>query len=514
MNAAQILLETGRADALAITSADGDLSYGALRDAVARAGAAWTAMGVAPGERVIIFAPDSNAWVVAYLGAIWAGAVAVGVNCRLPIAELVPLLVDSEAAAIWCEDAQAASICAAAVTMNRPPRIAVATSEHDTGWLGRLERAQPMAAAARDAEDPALWIGTSGTTGRPKAAIHAQRVVVNAHSFARDLLGLTHSDRLYSSSKLFFAYALGNSLFAGLRAGATVILDRDWPTPERVAEVVARFRPTLLFSVPTLYHKMLHAGVAEALVGSGVRSFVSAGEALPPVVRRAWEQATGRRLISGYGTSETLCLMLYGDRDDGTFAPTPLTQVCYPEPGESGQAQAPERIRIHNTTVALGYWRRPQEQADGFADGWFSPCDLFLRHADGRLEFTGRNDDMMKIAGQWVSTVWVEQALAEACGGSIQQIAAVSVTADDGLAALSVLGVAQPGQTELARQRLAAGIEALPKHRRPRWVHWVEALPMTYTGKVQRSRLRQLHEVAVAAARSEAPSRAAEKQGV
>src|SRR5208283_1177240 len=122
------------------------------------------------------------------------------------------------------------------------------------------------------------------------------------------------------------AYALGNGLFAGLRAGATVILDRDWPTPQRVGEMLARFGPTLLFSVPTLYHKMLQAGVAAAFARSGVRHFISAGESLPPMVRQGWQQATGQSIISGYGTSETLCLMLYSNRDDGRFAATPMTE--------------------------------------------------------------------------------------------------------------------------------------------------------------------------------------------
>jgi acyl-coenzyme A synthetase/AMP-(fatty) acid ligase len=451
-------------------------------------------MGIAPGDRVIVFAPDSIDWVVAYLGAIWAGAVAVGVNSRLPLMDLAPILVESEAAAIWCEGAQAAAICGAAMTMKTPPRIAVAIPERDTGWFGGLKRVQPMPAVARDPEDPALWIGTSGTTGRPKAVVHAQRVVLNAHSFADGVLGLTERDRLYATSKLFFAYALGNSLFAGLRAGATVILDRDWPTPERVAEIVGRFGPTMLFSVPTLYYKMLNSGVAAALAGSAVRHFVSAGEALPPVVRQGWRGATGQAIVGGYGTSETLCLMLYCDRDDGTLAATPITEIRGADPCDPA---TPHRIWIRNTTVALGYWRRPQAQADGFADGWFCPGDVFVKQPDGRLEFGGRNDDMLKIAGQWVSTVWVEQALATACGDSVQQMAAVGVTTPDGLVALSVLGVAVPERAALARQRMAEGIDALPKHRRPRWVHWLDALPLTATGKVQRSRLRQLHEAAL-----------------
>lgn len=188
-------------------------------------------------------------------------------------------------------------------------------------------------------------------------------------------------------------------------------------------------------------------------------------------------------------------LMLYSDDDSGLLKPTPLTEVRY---ADDVDPSAPQRIWVCHTTVALGYWQRPEAQADGFRDGWFSPGDMFLRTADGRLEFTGRNDDMLKIAGQWVSTLWVEQALAAACGETIQQIAAVGVTTADGLTALAALAVAAPGRDAEARRRIADGIAAMPGHRRPRWVHWLNTLPLTATGKLQRGRLRALHESALA----------------
>jgi acyl-coenzyme A synthetase/AMP-(fatty) acid ligase len=164
---------------------------------------------------------------------------------------------------------------------------------------------------AQDEQAPALWIGTSGTTGASKGVVHAQRVACQPHAFASGVLGLTASDRLYASSKLFFAYALGNSLLAGLRAGATVILDRQWPEPERVLAMVRTHRPTIVFCVPTLYSRMLQTGVAGQLAGQGVRHFVSAGESLPAAVRGAWREATGLGIVSGYGTSET-CLIRPG----------------------------------------------------------------------------------------------------------------------------------------------------------------------------------------------------------
>ena len=495
MNAAEILLSVGADAATAIECDARRVSYAELRERVRRAAAAWQAQGLAPGERVVVFAPDSDDWVEAYLGAIWAGGVAIGVNPRLSMAELTPILKECEARFVWCEPPQAADVQGLVATLPGAPAV-VGAGVAERDWTQALARAQGVEPVQLDAEAPALWIGTSGTTGTPKGVIHVQRVVVNAHSFACELAGLSSADRLYASSKLFFAYALGNSLFAGLRAGATVILDREWPTAERVEEMVAKHRPTLLFSVPTLYNKMLQTGVAARLADRGIRHFVSAGEALPLAIRQGWREQTGCGLISGYGTSETLCLMLYSDDDSGLMRPTPLTEVRF---NPDVDAELPQRIWVRHTTVAVGYWKRPDAQVD-FDNGWFSPGDMFLRHADGRLEYAGRNDDMLKIAGQWVSTLWVEQALAAHCGDALQQVAAVGVDSADGLTALAVLVVAAPGRWAEARQRVEEGIAALPGHRRPRWVHWVDALPLTPTGKLQRGRLRSLHERHAAAA--------------
>ncbi|NMG46273.1 AMP-binding protein [Aromatoleum toluvorans] len=493
MNAAEILLSVGVDTAIAIECEDRRVTYADLRDRVRRSAQAWQAVGLGTGDRVIVFAPDSDDWAVAYLGAIWAGGVAIGVNPRLSMPELAPLLKECEARFVWCEPNLAQDLRGLVATVPGGPAV---VSGGESDWTRALADAEGIDAVQLDAEDPALWIGTSGTTGTPKGVIHVQRVVVNAHSFACNLAGLTAADRLYATSKLFFAYALGNSLFAGLRAGATVILDREWPTAERVEEMVEKHRPTLLFSVPTLYNKMLQTGVAARLADRGIRHFVSAGEALPLAIRQGWREQTGCTLISGYGTSETLCLMLYSDDDSGLMRPTPLTEVRFnPDIG----ADLPQRIWVRHTTVATGYWKRPDAQVD-FDNGWFSPGDMFLRHPDGRLEYAGRNDDMLKIAGQWVSTLWVEQALSAHCGDALHQLAAVGVESADGLTALAVLAVAAPGRWAEARQRVEEGVASLPGHRRPRWVHWLDALPLTPTGKLQRGRLRSLHERHAAAA--------------
>ena len=504
MNAAQTLLHAGAPQATALECGSEQVSYEALRERVRVAAGAWRALGLGSGERVIVFAPDSIEWVVAYLGAIWAGGVAIGINPRLAMSELAPILAESEVHFIWCE---ADTVAALTPLLEGVPQVSegraqvpklLVSDQLGGAWAQALAAAPGIDAVLLDPDAPALWIGTSGTTGVSKGVIHAQRVALQPDSFASGILQLTPADRLYASSKLFFAYALGNSLFAGLRAGATVILDRQWPDPERVLAMVRAHRPTLVFCVPTLYSKMLQSGVAQQLEGLGIRHFVSAGETLPATVHQGWRAATGKSIVSGYGTSETLCLMLYSADDTGLLRTTPLVELRFADDADPAR---PQRVWLRSSTVALGYWKRPQAQADGFNAGWYCPGDMFLRRTDGTLEFAGRTDDMLKISGRWVSTLWVEQALASAASESVLQLACVGVLTPEGLTALALLVVAAPGQQQAARQRIQTAIEALPTYRRPHWVHWVAALPLTATGKLQRARLVALHQEALAGQR-------------
>jgi acyl-coenzyme A synthetase/AMP-(fatty) acid ligase len=318
--------------------------------------------------------------------------------------------------------------------------------------------------------------------------MHAQRTVIGGADFAREILGLSAQDRIYASSKLFFAYSLGNSLCAGLRLGATVILDSEWPTAEGVAAVIERHRPTALFSVPTLYLKMLQAGVAGRIAAAGVRKFGSAGEALPAAVRRDWREATGVAPVSGYGASETVVLVFYCDDDSALLKPSPRVEYRMREGIEDA---APRRLWLRHPSVALGYWQRPTAERDSFEDGWFSPGDLFRPRDDGTIELCGRDDDMLKISGQWVSVLDVEQALLGASAGCVEALAAIGFDNEQGLASIAVFAVAALGQEAQARERLDAGIAALPKLKRPRLVKWVSELPLTATGKLQRRKLKE-----------------------
>jgi acyl-coenzyme A synthetase/AMP-(fatty) acid ligase len=369
------------------------------------------------------------------------------------------------------------------VGIANPPQLVI-----DMQWSASLSTFEPVPAAELPDDAPAIWIYTSGTTGLPKAVIHAQRTVIASADFARAILGLNAQDRVYASSKMFFAYALGNSFMAGLRLGATVILDPEWPTAERVAEIAERHRPTTLFSVPTLYLKMLQSGVAARLAAAGVRHYVSAGESLPAAVRRGWQDATGVAPVSGYGASETVALVFYCGDESMRLKPAPRLEFCTRDGAEDG---APQRLWLQHPSVALDYWRRPEASRDSFSDGRFSPGDLFRLCNDGYVEFCGRDDDMLKISGQWVSILQVEQALLAASAGSVESLAAVGFDNAEGLGSIALFIVAAQGQEKQARERIESGIEALPKLKRPRLVKWVTTLPLTATGKLQRRKLKQ-----------------------
>lgn len=486
MNAAECLLSAGDDGHAALECGDSSVSYSQLRDAVSRAAGAWRGAGLQIGDRVLVYAPDSIDWVIAYLGAIWAGGVAVGLNSRLFEKDLSVVLADCGARFVFCDPGSVATLQRLLRDDASAPRVVTQPAARAL-W----GEAAAIPAEQRPAESPALWFYTSGTTGLPKGVVHAQRAVIELASFAKTVLGMDKRARLYASSKLFFAYAMGNALCAGLRLGATIILDSEWPTAERVAQVVERHRPTAMFSVPTLYLKMLQAGLTRRLARAGVQHFVSAGEALPGAVRRLWKDATGIAPVSGYGASETIALVLYCNDDSALLSPSPMVEVRSRAPAAE-TAEAPQRIWLRHPSVAIGYWKRPQAQSDSFADGWFSPGDLFRRAGDA-WEFCGRDDDMLKISGQWVSVLEIEQSLLSSSAGSVQQLAAVGYTSSAGLGSIALFAVAAAGREPEARARIEAGIAALPKIKRPRLVKWVDEMPVTATGKLQRRKLKDLY---------------------
>lgn len=475
MNAAALLLADHDAQHIALRCGAESMSYGALRDSVARAASVWRARGVGPGGRVAIKLSDGCDWVSAFLGTIWAGGVAVAVNPRIPEAEWQYILDEAGFSAILAESLD---------DTPSPWRDRVLLQRD---WRRAVAEASPLAPEAMDPEAPAFWCHSSGTSGKPKAVVHAQRVARRIDQVSREALGVRADDRLFASSKLFFAYPQTNILFAGLKLGATLVLDPQWPTAQSVIDTVEAQRPTVLFSVPSLYRNLLHEGLAPRIARAGVRQCVSAGEALPASLRDEWRKQTGLTIFNGYGASETLILVMVDRGDARGFTPSPGVEI---RPLTDVDVDAPTRIGIRAPTLALGYLDRPQAQAEAFRDGEFCPADLFVRNEAGGWRFAGREDSLVKIRGRWVNLVELEEQLSSRSAG-IVEAAAVCVPDSDGVDAVALFFVA--ANEAAADAALRACADTLPHYQRPRWLHAVDALPRTPTGKLLRRKLQELH---------------------
>ena len=478
LNGAALLLEGHDPQRIAIVCGDQRVSYAELRDRVARAAAVWRARGLSPGDRVAIKLSDGIDWVVAFLGTIWAGGIAVAVNPHIPAPEWRYILDEAGFNVIVADSADdTPEPWKRRIVLVEEGRRAVAAAE-------------PIPPRLVDEDTPAFWVHSSGTSGKPKAVVHAHRFAREIERVSRERVGITQNDRLFASSRLFFSYPQTNSLYAGLKIGATVILDPRWPTAQTVVETVEATRPSILFCVPSLYRNLLHAGLAPALAKAGVRLCVSAGEPLPASLRAAWREASGLPMVDGYGASETLVLVLTAiDGDDG-LQPSPGVEVRPVDP-EAAAAGLPTRLCFRVGCVSLGYLDRPAAQADSFRDGAFCPADLFVATEGGGWRFAGREDSLVKIKGRWVNLVELDEHLASGVPGLVES-AAVCLPDEDGVDAIAHFYVAGEGQADAVVRELRHRSASLPQYQRPKWLHGVDALPRTATGKLLRRKLVEL----------------------
>ena len=350
--------------------------------------------------------------------------------------------------------------------------------------------------AARTAHDaPAFWLYSSGSTGAPKGCVHRQHsMAVCAELFGKGILGIRESDRCFSAPKLFFAYGLGNAGYFPLAAGATSILWPGRPTAADVYTVIERHRPTLFFFVPTGYGMMLACAGDFDL--SSIRLASSAGEALPPALYTRFKERFGIDIIDGIGSTEATHTFISnrpgairpgssGLLIDGYDAAL-LDEDRRPVPdGEVGS------LFIRGDSICDGYWNQTEKTRETFQDGWMRTGDRYSRDADGFYWHAGRADDMLKVGGLWVSPIEVENVLLE--HEAVRECAVVGREDADALVkpmAFVVLRAGTDGSPELAGALRDFVRTRLADYKRPRWVEFLDELPRTATGKIQRFKLR------------------------
>jgi benzoate-CoA ligase len=495
----------GRADSIAIECGDRRLTYRDLQEQVNRAGTSLrNELGVRPEERIALLMLDVPEMIVAFFGAIKIGAVPVPVNTRWTAAEYEYVLRDSAARVVILSDTLQAEALKAIRACPSVCHVVVAGGDVDDVRAIRLEKlmaeSSPVLEAERTSRDaPAFWLYSSGTTGRPKGCVHLQHdMAACADNYARGVLGIHERDRCFSVAKLFFAYGLGNSMYFPFSVGATSIL---WPgavTPAIVFDIVERYRPTLFFSVPTHYAMLLaHPTPDREFDLSSVRSAVSAGEALPPALFHRFRERFGVEILDGIGSTEVLHIFISNQpgraRPGSSGVPVPgyearlVDEDGHPVPqGELGD------LIVRGDSTCAFYWNQHEQTKDTIAGHWIRTGDKYQQDEDGFFWFAGRSDDMLKVGGIWVSPAEVEHLLLE--HPAVQACAVTGRADQDGLVkpvAHVVLHTGATAGTELGGELQRFARQRLAEYKRPRWIEFVDALPVTATGKIQRFKLRQ-----------------------
>ena len=366
-------------------------------------------------------------------------------------------------------------------------------------WEDQLAKASSrLEAAPTSRDDPAFWLYSSGSTGFPKGAVHLHHdMVICQETYAKQVLGIRPTDRVFSAAKLFFAYGLGNAGYFPMGVGAQSVLFPHRPTPEGVFEIITRHRPTLFFGVPTLYAGMLAVKEAEKRFDlSSLRLCVSAGEALPEEIYQRWRERFGVEIVDGIGTTEILHIFVSNRpgaaRPGSTGLPVPgYEAIIVDDEGRPVPQGEIGNLRVKGDSTMAYYWNKHEKTKETLFGPWIQTGDKYYQDGDGYFWYCGRADDMLKVGGIWVSPVEVEATLVR--HAAVLEAAVVGHEDSDRLVkpkAFVVLKEPAPDPAALAEDLKAFVKDKIAPYKYPRWIEFVAELPKTATGKIQRFKLR------------------------
>lgn len=506
-NASEVLfhnLDAGRSEKTAIYCDRVRLTYGELARLANRLGCGLRDLGLESGARVLMLLRDTPAFPATFFGAMKAGYIPIPANTVLKLDEYAYLLQDSGAQVLvadvdlWSPLETIRDACPALEHV-----IVVGGEGHSDvldwdKWLADCDDALEPALTHR--EDPAFWLYSSGSTGFPKGVVHRQQSIRGStETYGKSVLQIEAKDITFSASKLFHAYGLGNNLTFPYSVGASTVLFPGRPTPQAVFEQIHRFRPSVFFAVPTLYAAILAAIDDQTNWNlDGVRLCVSAAEALPADVFRKWYERFHVEILDGIGSTELLHIFISNQsgqvRPGSTGVVVPgyeakiVNESGDPVPhGESGDLL----MKGHSTGAC--YWNKPEATAHTMRGEWLFTGDRYHQDADGYYFYDGRSDDMLKVAGYWVSPIEVENTLIE--HPAVLESAVVAFKNEAGLTkprAFVVLQKGRRGSPDLEKELQEFVKSRITPYKYPRVISFVEELPKTVTGKIQRFRLRDL----------------------
>ncbi len=511
-NASEVLFESlalGCGERVAVTGPAGQRTYAQLCADAARWGNALSSLGLARGDRVLLLLDDTPTYPAAFFGALRAGFVPLLISPATPPDLLQFYLTDSGAKAAICDAEFSDRFDRAVRTRTRLETLVITNGaaaadlpiqiRDAAEWLCGFPDRLPAADTHRD--EMAFWMYSSGSTGRPKGVVHLQHdIAYTQRSYGRHVLKLRPDDLCFSTSKIFFSYGFGNSISFPFAVGAASLLLPGSPRPAAILDAIARYRPTVFFSVPTLYAALARAPDAPDTDFSSIRLAVSAAEVLPMEVAARWQRMTGTDVIDCVGATELLNVFISNTperRKAGTAGlRVPGYEILLKADDEreiAGEGEGLLWVRGHSAMPM--YWNSPEQSARTVRQGgWIFTGDRFARDAQGFYTYRGRADDLVKISGQWVYPLEVQLCLAG--HPNVRECAVVAVQRPDRsltLKAFVVMSEADFDRDE-ARRMLQTYVKGrLLPHKYPRLIEFVRELPRTGTGKIDRQGLLRAH---------------------
>jgi benzoate-CoA ligase family protein len=498
LNLAAYLLDAriaeGSGERIAIRSGSRTFSYADAARASARFARVLASDDVRPEERVIVALPDGIDFVAALFGILRRGSVAVMINPDSTPELLRYFFEYPRARAAFVPADRLDRFRTHAAGLPWAPRLyAVGSPE----FSARLE-SQPNELAPFDThrDDPAIWLFSGGTTGRPKGVVQTHRSFVNTTLlYGQRVLGVGPDDVTIAVPKLFFGYATGANLFFPFSVGASCVLFPERCTADALFAEIARHRPTILINVPTMIQQMVSHPDAASADLSSVRVATSAGEPLPVELHERWMRTFGVELLDGLGTAEMWHIFISnrpGDVVLGTIGRVVDgfdVKLCDAD-GRDVTGGEVGALWVRGESRAIGYWQQMDDTMRVFRGEWCVTGDMLRRNADGTFTYCGRSDEMLKVHGRWLAPAEVENCLLT--HPAVREVAVVGTADDDGLVSACAFVVCASPSEALADELQAYARARLEHYKSPRDVRFLDVLPRTHLGKVDRGALARI----------------------
>lgn len=496
----------------AIYYGDRLVSYNELNEFTNKVGNGLGKIGIHIEDRVAILCHDSPEFIECILGILKIGAVAVPLNTRSHPNDIEYYLNNCRAKVLIINRESLESIKAIMNNFVYLKHIIVLENENGQNQYEKNEKcldfnywikdeSKSLEVARTNKNDEALWLFTSGTTGQPKAVIHLHHDIEFCVShYSNGILKLVENDITFSASKLFFAYGLGNAMYFPLFVGASTVLIKECPSADVVLKTIEKYRPTVFFGVPTIYGSMIRfiERSESAYDLSSVRLCVSAAEPLPLAIFDKWQKIFNLKILDGIGSTETLHTFISNRIDDikegssGKIVSGYEAKVIGAN-GETLPALKMGNLMVKGDSIGAGYFNMHEETKAKFMGEWFLTGDKFYVDENGYFFYCGRNDDMLKVGGIWVSPYEIENCLLDS--DYVQEAAVVGIKDRNGLIKPKGIVVLMEGFepcNEIKNELLTFLKQKLADYKCPRDIVFVNELPKTATGKIQRYKLRDM----------------------